>query len=137
MSRRSALFLSLSVFLDSVRLPENFFVNWAQWYILSDYILKFLWFWFFPDQMRHVLQLVTNRALFEIDYSAFNKFLCSLIFVILLIFVLVGSKTCLNLAISRIKLLRNKREVQLKQMKKEIAQYIQTGQEAIARIRVC
>lgn len=45
-------------------------------------------------------------------------------------------KTCLNLAISRIKLLRNKREVQLKQMKKEIAQYIQTGQEAIARIRV-
>ncbi|XP_042377012.1 IST1-like protein isoform X2 [Zingiber officinale] len=46
------------------------------------------------------------------------------------------SKTCLNLAISRIKLLRNKRELQLKQMHKEIAQYIQTGQEAIARIRV-
>ncbi|XP_042377011.1 IST1-like protein isoform X1 [Zingiber officinale] len=45
-------------------------------------------------------------------------------------------KTCLNLAISRIKLLRNKRELQLKQMHKEIAQYIQTGQEAIARIRV-
>ncbi|CAL9115780.1 unnamed protein product [Musa textilis] len=45
-------------------------------------------------------------------------------------------KTCLNLAISRIKLLRNKRELQLKQMRKEISQYIQTGQEAIARIRV-
>eukprot|EP00262_Sarcandra_glabra_P010954 TRINITY_DN26660_c0_g1_i1.p1 TRINITY_DN26660_c0_g1~~TRINITY_DN26660_c0_g1_i1.p1 ORF type:complete len:332 (-),score=70.30 TRINITY_DN26660_c0_g1_i1:383-1378(-) len=45
-------------------------------------------------------------------------------------------KTCLNLAISRIKLLRNKREVQLKQMRKEISQFLQTGQEAIARIRV-
>lgn len=45
-------------------------------------------------------------------------------------------KTCLNLAISRIKLLRNKREAQLKNMHKEISQYLQTGQEAIARIRV-
>ncbi|MQL99641.1 hypothetical protein Taro_032362 [Colocasia esculenta] len=45
-------------------------------------------------------------------------------------------KTCLNLAISRIKLLRNKREVQLKQMRTEISQYLQSGQEAIARIRV-
>ncbi|OAY78594.1 IST protein, partial [Ananas comosus] len=45
-------------------------------------------------------------------------------------------KTCLNLAISRIKLLRNKREVQLINMRKEIFQYLQTGQEAIARIRV-
>lgn len=45
-------------------------------------------------------------------------------------------KTCLNLAISRIKFLRNKREVQLKKMRQEIAQFLQTGQEAIARIRV-
>lgn len=52
-------------------------------------------------------------------------------------FCLVISKTCLNLAISRIKLLRNKREAQLKHMHKEISQFLQTGQEAIARIRVC
>ncbi|KAK9676203.1 hypothetical protein RND81_11G061100 [Saponaria officinalis] len=45
-------------------------------------------------------------------------------------------KTCLNLAISRIKLLQNRRDAQLKQMRKEIAQFLQTGQEAIARIRV-
>lgn len=45
-------------------------------------------------------------------------------------------KTCLSLAISRIKLLQNKREVHLKQMRKEIAQFLQTGQEPIARIRV-
>ncbi|GMH01901.1 hypothetical protein Nepgr_003740 [Nepenthes gracilis] len=45
-------------------------------------------------------------------------------------------KTCLTLAISRIKLLQNRRDVQLKQMRKEIAQFLQTGQEAIARIRV-
>ncbi|PKU80082.1 IST1 homolog [Dendrobium catenatum] len=45
-------------------------------------------------------------------------------------------KTCLNLAISRIKLLHNRRELQLKNMRKEISQYLQTGQEAIARIKV-
>ncbi|KAI9078527.1 hypothetical protein K1719_039465 [Acacia pycnantha] len=45
-------------------------------------------------------------------------------------------KTCLNLAISRIKLLQNKRDMQLKQMRKEIAQFLQAGQEPIARIRV-
>ncbi|KAK9934739.1 hypothetical protein M0R45_021873 [Rubus argutus] len=45
-------------------------------------------------------------------------------------------KTCLNMAISRIKLLQNKRDMQLKHMRKEIAQFLQAGQEAIARIRV-
>ncbi|EEF28417.1 IST1 homolog [Ricinus communis] len=45
-------------------------------------------------------------------------------------------KTCLTLSISRIKLLQNKRDLQLKHMRKEIAQFLQAGQEAIARIRV-
>ncbi|CAO2830002.1 unnamed protein product [Amaranthus hypochondriacus] len=45
-------------------------------------------------------------------------------------------KTCLTLAISRIKLLQNRRDGQLKQARKEIAQFLQSGQEAIARIRV-
>ncbi|KAI7727198.1 hypothetical protein M8C21_005615 [Ambrosia artemisiifolia] len=45
-------------------------------------------------------------------------------------------KTCLTLAISRIKLLQNKRDTQLKLMRKEIAQFLQSGQEPIARIRV-
>ncbi|KAF5468572.1 hypothetical protein F2P56_012715 [Juglans regia] len=45
-------------------------------------------------------------------------------------------KTCLSLAISRIKLLQNKRDTHLKHMRKEIAQFLQAGQEAIARIRV-
>lgn len=51
---------------------------------------------------------------------------------------LLGSKckTSLNLAISRVKLLQNKREIQLKLMRKEIGQFLQAGQEAIARIRV-
>lgn len=40
------------------------------------------------------------------------------------------------MAIARIKLLQNKREMQLKLMRKEIAQFLQAGQEAIARIRV-
>ncbi|CAA7035305.1 unnamed protein product [Microthlaspi erraticum] len=45
-------------------------------------------------------------------------------------------KTCLNLAIARMKLLQNKRDMQLKHMKKEISQFLQAGQEPIARIRV-
>ncbi|KAF8676273.1 hypothetical protein HU200_047145 [Digitaria exilis] len=45
-------------------------------------------------------------------------------------------KTCLNLVISRIKLLRNRRDLQLINMRKEMVQYLQTGQESIARIRV-
>nr|GEW40225.1 IST1 homolog [Tanacetum cinerariifolium] len=51
---------------------------------------------------------------------------------------LIGAKckTSLTLAISRIKLLQNKRDTQLKQMRKEIAQFLLSGQEPIARIRV-
>lgn len=45
-------------------------------------------------------------------------------------------KTLLKLTIPRIKLLRNRREIQLKQMRKEIAKLLETGQEATARIRV-
>ncbi|XP_004237874.1 uncharacterized protein [Solanum lycopersicum] len=45
-------------------------------------------------------------------------------------------KTMLKLTIPRIKLLRNRREFQLKQMRKEIAKLLETGQEATARIRV-
>ncbi|KAJ7533967.1 hypothetical protein O6H91_13G073400 [Diphasiastrum complanatum] len=44
-------------------------------------------------------------------------------------------KTVLRLAIARIKLLRNKRDIQLKQMRRDIAQLLQTGQEPSARIR--
>lgn len=45
-------------------------------------------------------------------------------------------KTLLKLTIPRIKLLRNRREIHLKQMRKEIAKLLETGQEATARIRV-
>ncbi|PIN14502.1 Spindle pole body protein [Handroanthus impetiginosus] len=45
-------------------------------------------------------------------------------------------KTSLRLAGSRLKLLRNKKEAQVKQMKKEIAQLLESGQDRTARIRV-
>ncbi|XVE55065.1 hypothetical protein DITRI_Ditri03aG0131200 [Diplodiscus trichospermus] len=45
-------------------------------------------------------------------------------------------KTLLKLTIPRIKLLRNRREIQIKQMRRDIANLLQTGQEATARIRV-
>lgn len=45
-------------------------------------------------------------------------------------------KTALKLAVSRIKLLKNKREAQVKQLKRELAQLLQSGQDQTARIRV-
>eukprot|EP00268_Persea_americana_P018674 TRINITY_DN1940_c0_g3_i4.p1 TRINITY_DN1940_c0_g3~~TRINITY_DN1940_c0_g3_i4.p1 ORF type:complete len:1364 (+),score=349.84 TRINITY_DN1940_c0_g3_i4:299-4390(+) len=45
-------------------------------------------------------------------------------------------KTSLKLAGARIKLLKNKREAQLKQMKRDLAQLLDSGQEKTARIRV-
>lgn len=47
------------------------------------------------------------------------------------------SKTSLKLAVSRIKLLKNKKDAQVKQIKRELAQLLETGQERTARIRVC
>ncbi|CAH2035310.1 unnamed protein product [Thlaspi arvense] len=48
----------------------------------------------------------------------------------------VKCKTLLKLTIPRIKLIRNRREAQIKQMRREIAKLLETGQEATARIRV-
>ncbi|XP_078441257.1 uncharacterized protein LOC144711200 [Wolffia australiana] len=45
-------------------------------------------------------------------------------------------KTLLKLTIPRIKLLRNRRVLQLKQMRRDIANLLSSGQEATARIRV-
>ncbi|KAF5193824.1 Regulator of vps4 activity in the mvb pathway protein, partial [Thalictrum thalictroides] len=44
-------------------------------------------------------------------------------------------KTSLKLAVARIKLLKNKREVQLRQMKRDLAHLLETGQEKTAMIR--
>ncbi|XP_068637280.1 uncharacterized protein [Aristolochia californica] len=45
-------------------------------------------------------------------------------------------KTLLKLVIPRIKIMRNKREAQLKQMRRDIAKLLENGEEATARIRV-
>lgn len=45
-------------------------------------------------------------------------------------------KTLLKLTIPRIKLLRNRKELNLRQMRRDIAKLLETGQEATARIRV-
>lgn len=49
---------------------------------------------------------------------------------------IVGSKTSLKLATARIKLLKNKKDVQVKQMRRDLAQLLETGQDQTARIRV-
>lgn len=53
-----------------------------------------------------------------------------------LLIVELNSKTLLKLTIPRIKLLRNRREIHIKQMRRDIAKLLETGQEATARIRV-
>ncbi|KFK30216.1 hypothetical protein AALP_AA7G232900 [Arabis alpina] len=45
-------------------------------------------------------------------------------------------KTAAKMAVARIKLLRNKRQVVVKQMRRDIAVLLQSGQDATARIRV-
>ncbi|MFS7988401.1 putative vacuolar protein sorting-associated protein Ist1 [Helianthus anomalus] len=45
-------------------------------------------------------------------------------------------KTLLKLTISRINLLRNRREIHIKQMRRDIAKLLETSQEATAPIRV-
>ncbi|KAK4430353.1 ist1 [Sesamum alatum] len=45
-------------------------------------------------------------------------------------------KTMAKMAVARVKLLRNKREVVIKQMRRDIAMLIESGQDATARIRV-
>ncbi|XP_043721216.1 uncharacterized protein LOC122668747 [Telopea speciosissima] len=45
-------------------------------------------------------------------------------------------KTSLKLAVARIKLLKNKRDAQVKQLRRELAQLLESGQERTARIRV-
>jgi vacuolar protein sorting-associated protein IST1 len=45
-------------------------------------------------------------------------------------------KTTLRLAISRMKLIKNKSDMHMKQMRRDLAQLLQSGQEASARIRV-
>ncbi|XP_023544297.1 IST1-like protein [Cucurbita pepo subsp. pepo] len=45
-------------------------------------------------------------------------------------------KTAAKMAVARIKLLRNKREAAVKQMRRDIALLLQSGQDATARIRV-
>ncbi|XP_047333697.1 uncharacterized protein LOC124937472 [Impatiens glandulifera] len=45
-------------------------------------------------------------------------------------------KTSLKLASARLKLLKNRKDVQVKQLKKELAQLLESGQEQTARIRV-
>lgn len=47
-----------------------------------------------------------------------------------------NSKTAAKMAVARIKLLRNKREVVVKQMRRDIALLLQSGQDSTARIRV-
>lgn len=48
----------------------------------------------------------------------------------------LNSKTMAKMAMARIKLLRNKREAVVRQMRRDIALLLQSGQDATARIRV-
>jgi Regulator of Vps4 activity in the MVB pathway len=70
-----------------------------------------------------------SRSPIFVSKGIFNSLFC-------IHFFSSSSKTLLKLTIPRIKLLRNRREIQLKQMRKDIAKLLENGQEATARIRV-
>lgn len=61
-----------------------------------------------------------------------------LISVLIAVFFLGGgaSKTALKLVASRAKLLKNKKEVVVKQLRRDLAQLLEQGQVQTARIRV-
>lgn len=75
--------------------------------------------------------IVVVAAAFIVVFLVFNLFVTDLF-----ANVHTFSKTLLKLTIPRIKLLRNRREIQLKNMRRDIAKLLETGQEATARIRV-
>ena len=55
---------------------------------------------------------------------------------LLLLFLWRLSKIALKMAMARIKLLRNKKEAQVRQMRREVAQLLEANQDQTARIRV-
>lgn len=48
----------------------------------------------------------------------------------------LNSKTMAKMAVARIKLLRNKRQVVVRQMRRDIAMLLESKQDATARVRV-
>lgn len=60
----------------------------------------------------------------------------SILFFFTFFFVCVCSKTMAKMTVARIKLLRNKREVVVRQMRRDIAMLLESHQDATARIRV-
>lgn len=80
---------------------------------IHQFRFQFLWLWLKP--VRVIQKVLLNRISFCFVWC---------------------SKTTLKLAVSRIKLLKNKREAQIKQLKRELAQLLESGQDRTARIRV-
>lgn len=109
-------------------------------------------FWFFSEangfgfvHFLQEIQLLQMVPKLNISLSFFLFFLFFLVppllfwlfsFLILVLLKYLCSKMCANLVAARIKLLRNKRETQLRQMRRDIAMLLQSGQDDTARIRV-
>lgn len=64
------------------------------------------------------------------------NFFSTLELIFLFFFFWFSSKTAAKMAVARIKLLRNKREAVVRQMRRDIALLLQSKQDATARIRV-
>ncbi|CAI0396275.1 unnamed protein product [Linum tenue] len=78
-----------------------------------------------PNPLPRFLITIAGRTMSMLDAFFSNKG-----------FKAAKCKTLLKLTIPRIKLLRNRREIQIRQMRRDIAKLLENGQEATARIRV-
>lgn len=83
-----------------------------------------------PERLQF-LEMVTNPPLIFLIFPFLSSDLSSNFS-----YLFINSKTVARLATSRIKLLRNKREAQIKQMRRDVALLLQSGQDDTARIRV-
>lgn len=97
--------------------------------ILFSFLQETDGFWFFPlPQRLQLLKMVYFLVFFFISFS-FGKWVSKK-------GSFFGSKTEAKLATARIKLLRNKREVQVRQMRRDLSTLLQSGRDDTARIRV-
>ena len=104
---------------------------------LGLFSTKFHYFRFIPIENQNWYYKWVKVFLFWVSICFLSlHYLCPSSFVIHFFLCLNCSKTAAKMAVARIKLLRNKRQVVVKQMRRDIALLLQSGQDATARIRV-
>lgn len=126
LSNWSIFLLLATVFVWISLISVDCYWNWSSVLLYGWMIFSLTW----PTDSNIVFSWIRN------DFSIVFGFWCILMLSNSWLQIVENSKTLLKLTIPRIKLLRNRREIHIKQMRRDIAKLLETGQEATARIRV-